>query len=45
MVILYGSMKFVSLVTLKVGLDAIEVQRNLDFLVEIGAVVNKPTAK
>ena len=45
MVILYESMESVSAVTLKVGLDAIEMQRNLDFLEESGAVVNKPMAK
>ena len=37
--------KIVSTVSRKLGLEAIEVKRNLDFLIESGAIVNKPTAK
>ena len=39
------SEKFVSVVTRKVGLDAIGAPGNLDFLLESGAVVNKRAAK
>ena len=39
------SEKIVSTVARKLGLGAIEVKRNLDFLIESGAIINKPTAK
>ena len=39
------SEKIVSAVTRKLGLEAIEVKRHLDILIESGAKANKPKAK